>query len=127
VEIYPDSLVLTEDDHLDFMATLLSNKDIVPLRVREVLSNHSLILLGYGPRNWDFRVIFRAMLRSDTSHLRPKSVSIQLPLGNAHEKAYVENYLAQEAKFEVFWGDTEDVVKQLWERTQAKYPAILYQ
>ena len=114
VDAYPQSLVLTEDDHLDFMAAILRDKDVIPLRVRQALADSSLILLGYDLRGLDFKVIFRSLIKTDSTRLRPKSVAIQLSPADQNEKEYLENYLRQEAQFEVCWEETQDFVEELW-------------
>ncbi len=109
---HPDSLVLTEDDHLDFLVTVSENHDAIAPRVRQALADSSLILLGYRVRSWDFRVLFRGLITTSATKRRPKSVAIQL-LEHDTEKSYLQNYLDQEADFEVYWGDTLSFVQQL--------------
>jgi hypothetical protein len=114
MDTYPESLVLTEDDHLDFMAAILRNKEVIPLRVRQALADSSLILLGYDLRGLDFKVIFRSLIKTSNTHLRPKSVAIQLSPADQNEKDYLENHLRQEAEFEVCWETTPAFVEELW-------------
>ena len=49
---YPESLVLTEDDYLEFLVAISSDKgrntDPVPKPVREALVESSLLLLGHS-------------------------------------------------------------------------------
>ena len=111
---HPESLVLTEDDHLDFLVTISRDMDAVPVRIRQALADSSLILLGYSLRDWDFRVIFRGMIKPGTVQNRPKSVFIQL-LDNPHERTFLQNYLYQEAKFEVYWGNTTNFLQEIWQ------------
>lgn len=111
---YPQSLVLTEDDHLDFLVTISRDIDAVPVRIRQALADSSLILLGYSLRDWDFRVIFRGMIKPSTVQNRPKSVFIQLP-DNAQERDFLQNYLQQEAEFEVYWGKTSSFLQEIWQ------------
>ena len=53
----PTSLVLTEDDHLKFLAAAFQDNgrptDPIHKRVREAMSNSSLMLLGYSLGAWD--------------------------------------------------------------------------
>jgi hypothetical protein len=116
IDTYPESLVLTEDDHLDFMAAILRDKELVPSRVRQALADSSLILLGYDLRGLDFKVIFRSLIKTGSANLRPKSVAIQLSPADQNEKDYLENYLRQEAEFEVCWEQTQSFVEELWTR-----------
>jgi hypothetical protein len=109
---HPDSLVLTEDDHLDFLVTISENPKAIHPRVRQALVDSSLILLGYRLGSWDFRVLFRGLIKTSANSLRPKSVSIQLAEDDV-EKTYLSNYLSQEADFEVYWGDTLKFIQEL--------------
>jgi len=98
---YPESLVLTEDDYLDFLAN--GSGAILP-RVMEALTQSSLVMLGFSLAAWDFRVLFRGIIR-----MRPKklsSVAIQLQ-ENDLEKEYLQKYLRQ-VNFEVEWIDPDD-------------------
>jgi hypothetical protein len=98
---YPESLVLTEDDYLDFLSNV--SGAILP-RVMEALTQSSLVMLGYSLASWDFRVLFRGLIKP-----RPKkltSVAIQLQ-ENELEKEYLQKYLRQ-VSFEVEWIDASD-------------------
>lgn len=109
---YPDSMVLTEDDHLDFLVTVSANNNAIAPRVRQALADSALLMLGYSLRSWDFRVLFRGLIKTSQTERRPRSVSIQLS-EDEFEKNYLKNYLAQEGKFEVFWGDTLQFIQKL--------------
>ena len=117
LDAHPSSLVLTEDDYLDFLVTISQNKAVIPLPVRQALADSSLILLGYGLRSWDFRVIFRGLVKPTDNQRRPTSISIQLE--NQAEKEYFKHYLRQEARFGVYWGTTQQFIQDLWEGTRA--------
>jgi hypothetical protein len=110
---YPSSLVITEDDYLDFLVNISQDWDGIPLPVRQALADSSLLLLGYGLRHWDFRVLFRGLVRSSIDQRRPKSVAIQVRAGDEDEANYLKNYLVQEGDFEIYWGETVDFVKEL--------------
>lgn len=100
-DAYPESLVLTEDDHLDFLANL--SGAILP-RVMQALTQSSLVMLGFSLPAWDFRILFRGVIKA-----RPKklaSVAIQLE-ENDQEKEYLQKYLRQ-VNFEVEWIDPAD-------------------
>ena len=108
-----NSLVLTEDDYLDFLYEI-SHKEL-PASVLGALSESSIVLLGYSLGDWDSRVLIRGLLKPTRDKLRPKSVAIQLD-GTPQEKAYWERYLEREVDFQVYWGDTTSFLKELWQR-----------
>ncbi len=114
----PTSLVLTEDDYLDFLVTISKNKATIPLPVRQALADSSLLLLGYGLRHWDFKVIFRGLIKPTDNSRRPASVSIQLK--NILEKEYLKHYLKQEARFGIYWGTSQQFMQDLWAGWEAQ-------
>ena len=134
MEQYPPSLVLTEDDYLDFLWKMAedlpgsshSAERIIPPYLEAELHSSSLLLLGYRLQDWDFRVLFRGLLNAlpDVRKTRPKSVAVQIdlkeqPLVEDHEKAklYLRSYF-KEASFDVEFGDSDDFVLQLWREWQ---------
>lgn len=130
---YTDSLVLTEDDHLDFLVAIAESKAVaitnsqvtanyqaeaaksaIPLRVRQALADSSLLLLGYGVHDWDFRTLFRGVIKPSTTSNSPKSVALQLDV-DAQQRSYVTNYLLYEAKFEVEWKPPTAFIQEIYE------------
>jgi hypothetical protein len=113
-DTYPDSLVLTENDYLEFLVAIAQEMgrgtDPIPKRVRQAMADSSLILLGYGLQNWDFRVLFWGLIKPRP--LQHASVAIQLVPGE-EEKRYLQEYLRREAKFEVYWGDIGEYLQEL--------------
>jgi hypothetical protein len=93
---------------------------IVPLRLRQALAESPLLLLGYQLRDWDFRVLFRFILRFRKEELSPRGMVIQLKPDRKRigtiEKAlkYLSNYLDKK-QFDVEWTDTESFIRRLWE------------
>jgi SIR2-like domain len=111
----PDSLVLTEDDYMQFSVAISQDTgretNPIPRRIRQALAESSLLMLGYNLRNWDFRGLFWGLIKSrPMSHL---SVSLQL-VDNEEERNYLQKYLNQ-AKFEVYWGSIEQYARELQE------------
>ncbi len=114
IDAHPASMVLTEDDHLDFVVNTSRDWEGVPLVVRQALTDSALILLGFSLTSWDFRTVFRGLIRQSLAERRPKSVAIQLQ-GDKHQQTYLQNYLDQEGKFEVYWGETQDFMQEIWQ------------
>jgi hypothetical protein len=106
---YPESLVLTEDDHLDFLANV---GDAIHSRVMQALTQSSLVVLGYSLRSWDFRVLFSGVIKARPPSLWKTSVAIQLA-DSPEEKEYLAKYLRQ-VKFEVEWTDPGSFIQELY-------------
>lgn len=114
VDRIADSLVLTEDDYLKFLVACAQNfgktTDPVHGRVRQALSDSSLLLLGYELQGWDFRSLFWGTIVPRTRALT-SVVSIQLEPDEI-EKLYLQKYL-DGFDFKVAWGSVRDTVLAL--------------
>jgi len=110
---YPGSLVLTEDDYMEFLVAISQNvgrgADPIPRRIRQAMADSSLVLLGYGLQNWDFRVLFWGLIKPRP--LQHTSVSIQLVPSDI-EKNYLQKYLS-EFEFMVYWGNIRQYTQEL--------------
>ena len=129
LEAYPESLVLTEDDYLDFLAAIAQDshqqQPLLPLYLRQALTQSSLLLLGYQLRDWDFRILFRGLINATPSGLRMINLAIQM---NPDEqqwvvaaddiKRYLQGYFEEKEKqlnFTVAYDTTAAFVNRLWE------------
>jgi len=111
LDSYPESLVLTEDDHLDFLAYISKDTNAIHPRIRHALNDSSLVLIGYNPYGWDFRVLFRGLIAYRTRPLA--SVAIQLSESTVNRE-YIQNYLRR-ADFEVIWKSPGEFIMELYE------------
>jgi hypothetical protein len=123
LEDYPRSLVLSEDDYLDFLVEFskqLSDNRIIPPYLRGGLARSSLLLLGYRLQDWDFRVLFRGVIISaQEAKERGFNVAIQFDPDQQSgiedgkiAQVYLEKYFGK-ADFEVLWGNTDSFIKEL--------------
>ncbi len=110
-----DSLVLTEDDYLQFLVMIAEgrgkNIDRIPVRVRQAMSDSALMLLGYPLPSWSFRVLFWGLIKS--ASMSHKGIfALQLE-ASEEKKHYLEQYLKREADFEVYWQDIRTYIQEL--------------
>ena len=114
LDTQPESLVLTEDDYLDFLVNLtldMSQKtDRIPRCIRRALADSSLILLGYDLRSWEFRTLFWGLIRNRPLS-KQENVSVQVAPDDP-EKCYLDKYLS-EASFRVVWGEVHQYIQEL--------------
>ena len=129
----PESLVLTEDDHLDYLVKLATlNHEVkfaekahdIPVCVSMALTGTALLLLGYSIYDWDFRVLFKGLVQSTSESrkkLTPRSISVQIAPEvdhNLEQQKEIQAYLGQyfaEAHFNIYWGDMQSYVYKLWQ------------
>lgn len=62
----PQSLVLSENDLLDFLVAVISEQPPLPNSLRRAMqrSGQSLLFVGFGLRHWYLRVIMKALLKT---------------------------------------------------------------
>lgn len=124
LEAYPESVVLSEDDYLDFLTAIAKDtsptRPIVPLYLRQAITQSTLILMGYRLRDADFRVVFRGLINATPSSLRPYSLAIQVDPRQRSSIVSTETlikYLTvyfKEAKFHIAWQSPADFAAALW-------------
>lgn len=119
----PDSLVLTEDDYFDFLIGVSTNKQLIPIAVREALADSALLFLGFRIDDWSFRVVFRTLMSQQGRSRRTRYAHIAgqlMPEENEvlePERAskYLERYFAG-SDVSIFWGSTHDFSRALLEQ-----------
>ncbi len=116
-----DSLVLTEDDYLDFLVSM--SRDIhgfLPPRIQEAITGSSVIFVGYSLADIDFRVLFRGLLGNLEAALAKMSVAVQLPYEDANpNKQKAEEYITRyfgNMNVRVYWGTAKNFTSELWDR-----------
>lgn len=122
-----DSLVLTEDDYLDFLVNMSREENFLPPRIQESITGSSVIFVGYSLADINFRVLFRGLLGNLEAALGKLSVAVQLPYDDAHpnkQKAeeYVTKYFGKAMRgteLRVYWGTARSFAHELWERCSA--------
>jgi hypothetical protein len=118
---YSRSLVLTEDDYLDFLVNISRNPRMLPPRIQEALTDASLLFVGYRLRDVNFRVIYRGLVQSMEGSLRRLNVAVQMrpPDDHAGDTVSAEKYLNEYfdgLKVSVFWGTASEFAQELRER-----------
>jgi hypothetical protein len=114
----PQSLVLTETDYVSFLVEL-TRRRLLPHQIEKALANSSLIFLGYGFRDWDFRVILRGLVAAQES-VREFGVTVQLKTDDEPSRKYLEKYFG-DLDLRVYWGDAREFALELgrrWKKRQ---------
>ncbi|HYI98033.1 MAG TPA: SIR2 family protein [Bryobacteraceae bacterium] len=118
-----DSIVLTEDDYLDFLVTMSQEETFLPPRIQESITGSSVMFVGYSLADIDFRVLFRGLLGNLEAALGKMSVAVQLPFDDANpnkQKAekYITEYFGKTrgTELRVYWGTARSFAKELWRR-----------
>ncbi len=120
----PASLVITEDDYMDFLIKVSVEPNVIPSGVTKRMTKSSLLLLGYRIRSWDFRVLLKGIIRKlrniDTSQATfnfavQLDPALRLPdqeeLDNARN--YIEMAYFPREMFKVEWHSSLQFIQKL--------------
>jgi len=124
----PESLVLSEDDYMQFLIKLAQPLDdknqILPPDIVGRMAESSLMMIGYELYDWEFRAMFQVVEKA-TQHRRRGNLLFQLEPsaiarieidGPAAQK-YLDHHFKRE-QYRIMWGDSEAMVKELWQEWQ---------
>jgi len=116
----PESLVLSEDDYLDFLLGVARNKTLIPAVVRARLTNTALLFLGFGLDDWSLRVLFR-LLQAQEGKEQMKGyshIAAQFEpddsrlLDPRRARRYLEQYFMRE-NISIYWGRPAEFLRTL--------------
>jgi SIR2-like domain len=124
----PGSIVVTEDDYLDFIVWVTrqwqvqANVSRIAPAIKHAFAKNSLLFIGYSQNDWSFRVLMRS-IRETGASLGALRIAVQLsPLDdNAAEvdKEKVSDYLTkyftgiQSNPVKIYWGTANDFLEEL--------------
>lgn len=122
------SMVLTEDDYIDFVAAMARDlKTVVPPTVQDALSFNSLLFIGYSLTDWNFHVLLRLLMRSLADAPRRLNVSVQLPnrdlIVDQREddaKQFIADSLGA-SNVHIHWGEAKPFLVELKRRYRDRY------
>ena len=110
------SLVLTEEDYINFALSLSSEGivDLVPSIISISLSMSSLLFIGYNLDDIGFRIILQGILKSPPVVGRT-SLAVQLPPGGNPKRAieYLSKYTRRMFHTRIYWGDSSNFCEEL--------------
>lgn len=123
----PESLVLTEDDYIDFLVRVSSDPELLPPVIRKALRSRMLLFVGYRLADWTFRVIFKGLLSARPSHAGYRHVSVQLPPSAAGAgddrplriQEYLERYFELQS-ISICWMTAREFSAELRRRWQTR-------
>lgn len=126
LDAYPSSLVITEDDYLDFLVKISEDLEVIPRRVAQAFTDSTLLLLGYQLDDWNFKTLFRGLINTRRASRRLLSLAIQMISQDLHSspeanQQKIQDYLGRyfdKANFEVYWGTPQEFTQELWAQWQ---------
>lgn len=117
----PESLVLAEDEYLDFLVNISRDESLIPRRIQRALSGTSLLFLGYQLADRTFRVLLRTLSnylgKMGFSHVSVQLVGENISKGQKKEaQDYLNRYFGS-LQIYVYWGTCQEFIADLRERT----------
>jgi SIR2-like domain len=118
----PLSMVLTEKDYVDFVIYLSRDIDgALPSAIRTILSQPTLLFIGYKLQDIDFLVIFQGVINLISPQGQRKNIAVQFSsdIGTAESnqvEEYLQQYTNQLFKINVYWGDAYKFSEELRKR-----------
>ncbi len=121
----PESLVLTQDDYLEFLINTSKDQSLIPPRIQKAFAGTSLLFMGYRIADWDFRVLFQSLISYLGVSLKKRAhMSVQIvgdkisnvQKGKAQE--YFDSYF-EKHEIRMYWGTCREFAAELrkqWER-----------
>ena len=117
---FMNSLVLTEDNYFDFLIGATENKEQIPPAVRRAFSDNSILFLGFQLEDWNFRILYRSIMRRQGSkkganiphvavQLDPEEWRVQEP---KRARRFLKSYF-KNPEVSIYWGSVDDFVKEL--------------
>jgi hypothetical protein len=118
-----ESMVVTEDDYIDFMKTM-TKPDKIPEAIQSAFSVNSLLFVGYSLRDLNFRLLMGILNDYLGISMANVHISIQLPDWPKDEEKkkgamrYMSKYFErfQGYKIRVSWGDCRTFTEELEQR-----------
>ncbi len=122
-----ESLVLTEDDYMDFLVNISVDDQLIPTVVQKAFTGTSLLFIGYRIADWNFRVLLRGLSKYMESGLKRTHFAVITPPAGADElQAKARDYLSEyyeNIDVRVYWGTAASFSHELRQRwTAAKQP-----
>lgn len=118
-----ESLVITEDDYMDFLVNISVDDQLLPPVIRRAFTGSSLLFVGYRIADWNFRVLLRSLSRYMESGLQRTHFAVITPppaLGDIRANAleYLSEYY-KNIDVRVFWGTASEFLGELQHRLAA--------
>jgi hypothetical protein len=126
----PESMVLTEDDHLDYLARISHDQEIfLPASINAFLAKNTLLFLGYRLEDLDLKVILRGLLtylaltKYDRMQLavqiepERQDPAIQRAITDYFQQC-LRQYFSPKSDVQIYWGSAHQFMADLMVRMQ---------
>lgn len=121
----PASIVLTEDDYFDFLVNITRDQNVLPPRIQQALTETSVLFIGYGLADWNFRVLLQGLSRYMEKGSMRTHMAVMLPPATGDSdtqrekaQAYLASYY-ENIDVRVCWANAKEFCSELRQRWDA--------
>jgi hypothetical protein len=124
-----ESMVVSEDDYLDFLMFISEDRKLIPPRIEEAFASTSLLFMGYSLDDMSFKVLFRKLAIYMQVGQAARHVSVQLGPSDSEVDGNQVDRLRQQRKYleeqfnlkgvKVYWGTCAQFAAELRWRWEA--------
>jgi hypothetical protein len=100
-----DTFVITEEDYVAFLGRMASGDSVIPADLVSLMQSRRLLFLGYGLRDWNFRVLLDRLTRIRAQPVRSYAITYDIDLA--------ESRLWDQRDVQVFAADLNEFVPRL--------------
>jgi SIR2-like domain len=124
----PNSIVITEDDYLNFLINISEDPDVIPNYIQAAFTNSTFLFIGYSLEDLNFKVLFRKLAEEMRRSGGNRHVSVQLAPRQFETPGKLQQRSAKQLEYlkrqlhnqsvKVYWGSAEQFAEQLrikWE------------
>lgn len=105
-------LIISEDDYIQFLTVIGKAREGVPDLIKSRIIDSSLLFLGYGLEDWDFRTIYKGLIETLPDPRKRKSFAIQKDPSALWVRFW------EDKKVQIYNIDLYEFAEQLKERCQ---------
>lgn len=124
-----ESVPVTEDDYFDYLIGI-SRRNALPDLVAKLLTNSSLLFIGFLLDDWEFRILLRTIMSKQGRRLLKDHphVAVQVDPSDAQAvdvdaaRRYLESYFQEDIPISTYWGPAKDFVLELNAAWDARRP-----
>lgn len=117
------SMVLTEDDYLEFLMATATEPELIPPLVQAAFATTSLLFLGYSLEDTNFKVLFRRLssylqINQGSRHVsvqlapRPDEDTAEFVARAEKQREYLQRHFDNQ-KIKVYWGTCQQFCADL--------------
>jgi hypothetical protein len=116
----PESLVLTEDDYLDFLVNVARDEDAFPRVVQKACAGTLLLFLGLRLDDWNFRILYKGLSGFIERSVRRGHVAVMLPLSTGDSREEMRDFerYFQRSDLRIYWGSVQEFTSELKHRME---------